>query len=1380
MPLSIPDIDFRHIRPYGQPATRPNAFEEMASILIEQRDDWPADTAFFRFGNPDGGREGKGVLPNGDVWAWQAKYLYRFDASAAGQIKKSLTRTLENESTLTRYFVALPIDLPAGDTDRAKSAFTLWGEEVANWQALAGEHGLSVDFVYVGMHQMATALTEPRNAGRVRYWFDANILTKSDQQTRIDDTAAKLGRRYSPKLHVAVDVVQVIDAVGRSSSYIERWQHALSQLRSARQWGWSAPEGQGEKFDSALATSDAVLPIADHALQRLIESAQTCGDLASVEQEIDDAISALRALDELLHTHSLSEGGYYVGDAATLYGNVRKSLSALNAAWTLWTSTATRAAIRGELLLTGRAGVGKSHLLCDVARRRIVNAQPTILILGQEFDNRALMTQIPELGEFVGTTDDLLSLLDAAGEATGNKALLMIDAINESDDADRWADTIPALRTKAARYPHVGLVVSCRTEFVEPVVGTTDLPTEEHYGFEEATDTAVRRFASEYNLDVPTFPVFNPEFSNPLFLRLTCEALETLGTSRFVLGSAGLTTVCDAFVEATNKRLSGPQRCDYDSAQNLVQATIQQLAQLEGGHLDRADVARITTNLLPNRPWSKSLMKGLLDNSILIETGTDRIAFGYQRLGDVSRSKDIASRSLAEIEQWVRSSGLSSWRERGTLGALAIILPETHGRELIDVATVDNKVPKVAIDSYLESLILRDPTSVTTRTIQIAERLLDSNRHARETWSQIFRLACVPSHPMNGRWLHESLAQQDLAERDSAWSVWLFGATDPDEHSPVRTLIEWAWPPSLSQRVVPDRETGALAILALGWLLTTSDRRVRDQATKAMVAVGEQNVPAFVDAIKLLLEADDPYVIERVSAAACGIVLRNSVPNDVHTVADELAAFVADTWPQHLLTRDYIRSVFEEAAKTGWQGHTGAPPYGAAWPVDCTPHDEIEKLTAPPEYLYSSIWHSISGMGDFGKYILEPAIRDLVVEDRPALLELAERAIFDRVRNLGWSPERFDSIDRGLRRGRSDGPNERIGKKYQWIALYEVLGALADHFQLKPAWSSETPRPYEYPEQLIWRDLDVSVLARQPSSSAASHDEHWFSPAMTTFPDTIVDDYPDNMTGIPDPVKMLAMTDPDGTHWLSLLSYPKWKQHHPPEVEALRPPTRDAWMSLHAYLVPANSASALRGWAVGKDWSGLWMPDITENSNALLGSHPTGLRWQDIDDPDEWNNGKGGTPPTEFTQSGAWYGGTGTDRDASADRETQGFVPSRTLFEVLGLQQGVDFAWRDGSGVAVIDPSPTKGGPNVLLLRRDLVSVLRGAGFTLFWTVLAGHEHSTGDVGIPGPEYRWIRASASYLLGDHGIELIDSNAARYAPGPRKEFDVEWILSKSEN
>ncbi|MGH3570206.1 MAG: hypothetical protein ACRDRH_30210 [Pseudonocardia sp.] len=39
-----------------------------------------------------------------------------------------------------------------------------------------------------------------------------------------------------------------------------------------------------------------------------------------------------------------------------------------------------------------------------------------------------------------------------------------------------------------------------------------------------------------------------PEFSNPLFLKLTCEALSTLGEARFRFGSAGITTVGEAFL----------------------------------------------------------------------------------------------------------------------------------------------------------------------------------------------------------------------------------------------------------------------------------------------------------------------------------------------------------------------------------------------------------------------------------------------------------------------------------------------------------------------------------------------------------------------------------------------------------------------------------------------------------------------------------------------------------------------------------------------------------------------------------------------------------------------------------------------------------------
>src|SRR5437867_3010300 len=129
MTSGLREIDLSRIRPYGRPASRSSAFEELASILIEHGVvQWPDGVRFHRIGNPDGGREGKGLLPNGDVWAWQAKYLFAFDSSAAGQVTSSVRRVLDLEPNLRRYFMALPLDLPAGDSDDPTSAYTRWTE----------------------------------------------------------------------------------------------------------------------------------------------------------------------------------------------------------------------------------------------------------------------------------------------------------------------------------------------------------------------------------------------------------------------------------------------------------------------------------------------------------------------------------------------------------------------------------------------------------------------------------------------------------------------------------------------------------------------------------------------------------------------------------------------------------------------------------------------------------------------------------------------------------------------------------------------------------------------------------------------------------------------------------------------------------------------------------------------------------------------------------------------------------------------------------------------------------------------------------------------------------------------------------------------------
>ena len=121
---------------------------------------------------------------------------------------------------------------------------------------------------------------------------------------------------------------------------------------------------------------------------------------------------------------------------------------------------------------------------------------------------------------------------------------------------------------------------------------------------------------------------------------------------------------------------------------------------------------------------------------------------------------------------------------------------------------------------------------------------------------------------------------------------------------------------------------------------------------------------------------------------------------------------------------------------------------------------------------------SLHGLfGDFGRYVVEPAIRKFATPDQKPFQSLVERAIFTRVLELGWTPERFSAVDQGRGGMGSDGPVERYGKKYQWIGLHEVLGRATDNHKLREPWGRKQPDfDYAYPEQILYRDIDPTVL----------------------------------------------------------------------------------------------------------------------------------------------------------------------------------------------------------------------------------------------------------------------------------------------------------------
>ncbi len=1339
--------------------------------------EWPAGTRFDRLGNPDGGREGRAILPDGKVCAWQVKYLFRFNGSAAHQVEKSFKRILETEPDLCRYFVVLPTDRTGGDSDVSTSELTRWTTKVKEWMSLAEQFGRSVDFEFVGRHELVKALLDPAQLGRVRYWFDQAVMDGVWFRNRLDETIEKAGSRYSPEVHIGVEAVRVLEGLSRTEQFKTEWVRALAKLRENRRWTPAAPEDDTGEVVAGLARCEAKLAEVDGRIVSVIASLGGFGDLPAADEQIQAAKEELWKLRRLLHTNHPPKDGYYTGDAGAVSSYVQGALGALRALSEIAGSAGTRAARMRDVLITGKAGTGKTHLLCDIAKKRVDAGLPTVLVMGQDFDSRVPRVQIPELTGFVGSFEEELAVLAAAAEASETVGLLMVDALNESETPERWKDELRVLQTMAARHDQIALAVSCRSDFVPYVVGETSMPTMVHEGFGEATETAVMRYAREYGLDAVSFPVLNPEFSNPLFLRLTCEALKTLGHDRFLLGSAGLTIVCDAFLEAVNKRLSSPGRCDFDEEDNLVRKAARALAAAtsDGLFLDRETTKSILYDLLPRQEWSKSLMKGLLDEGVLIATPT-QIRFGYQRLGDVVQASWLCEKTGEEIKEWAAGLGHNRWTYRGVLGALAVMLPERKGVEL--VADEDKTVDWDDIQLFAESLVLRSAESVTDKTVRMVRQLLDNDDHRETMCYQLVRLSCVPGHPLNAEWSHAWLMEQGLAERDSRWSLFLIEKTE--DTTPVRRLISWARDNSRDA----ESSVRRLAGLTLGWMLTTPDNRVRDQATKALVALFE---PQPITAQEVLLSfrgVNDPYVVERLAGVACGVALRSSDPSTRQKLATGTAALLSGSWPAHLLTRDYAHRVFKLALGTGWAPPDGAdpngypyagPPYGAELPSPLRTIDEIKAMSGPPDYRYSSIVSSLHEQGDFGEYILSPTLLSFVNQDENELFDLAQRAIFERVLDLGWTPEVFRAIDRRLHSGsRTDHAVERVGKKYQRIAFNELLGRLADHFPVGERWFDGAPGPYSHAEQLIWRDIDPTVIARRPETDEIECPRVWFSTAQTEFDPSETGHQPSGISGIPDPLDLIAVQDDNGRPWLVLETFLSQREPLPPEQTALQHPELLVRMRISSYLIRRTNLPAIRDWGDDKGWYIPWIPKRAEAYNVLLASHPNDPQWKPASGEIDWHRYKEDQPPCDLLATAAQYTGTGTNRDQSAPEEIRCFVPSKRLYELLNLTRAGDFAWANQQSATVVkDPSAAEGGPYSLLAsREETVSRLKAKGLTILWTVQAEKD-------LIMPRYsrnenkQWVFASAAYKLDGSNVDRLGAAARLWERGPTEKAKLSW-------
>ena len=664
-------------------------------------------------------------------------------------------------------------------------------------------------------------------------------------------------------------------------------------------------------------------------------------------------------------------------------------------------STDAAAAANARLLIIdGDAGKGKTHLLCDVADGRLKEGWPSIVLLGQTFTAGEPWKQTISLLGLDCTPDEFLGALDTSAEVVGGCALLAIDALNESAHRPMWLTHLAGMVEELKRYPRVRLAVSVRSSYEDAVIPShltgEDVARIRHEGFEGHEYVAAMTFFRYYNIAVPSVPLLNPEFENPLFLKLFCEGLHSAGMTQVPKGLHGVSTIFGFFIDATNTKLAREDELGIDAKEHLVQRAVDRIADLMAANdvrgLPRAEAKQAIDAIQTAPQFDRTLFRRLVTEGVLAEDRAwsedgpvEVVRFGYERLADHLITKRLLDRHVeaddpmaafsphATFGTYLRSDA-ARWSP-GLFAALAVQLPERFQLELPQVLP-DLAVTEVVLGAVLESIVWRLPTAFTDASDDYIEDEILPRRRAREEFlNAMLTVAATPTHAYNATSLHALLLDFTMPDRDAWWSTYLFRYAG--SRGAVDRLVDWAR--GINDTLHVEDDAVRLIATALAWFLTTSHRPLRDDATKGLIALLTPRLHLLQKTLVDFRDVDDLYVRERLYAVAYGCAMRTTN----HEAAAQLAQQVYDevfrgTPPTHLLLRDYARGVVELALARGATLDADPtrirPPYGAPWPTMPTAK-EVEAYGVRNEGMEDDEWarliiHSSIMDGDFGRYVM--------------------------------------------------------------------------------------------------------------------------------------------------------------------------------------------------------------------------------------------------------------------------------------------------------------------------------------------------------------------------------------------------------------------------
>lgn len=961
-----------------------------------------------------------------------------------------------------------------------------------------------------------------------------------------------------------------------------------------------------------------------------------------------------------------------------------------------------------------------------------------------------------------------------------------------------------------------------------------------HTGFSDLEYEASDYFFDNYKIKKPGIPFLHPEFRSPLFLKLFCDGLRAKGMDTVPTGYNGITAILEFFLDGINTKLSIEfgYNAAGKLVQKLVYALADHIAGIGTKYLSFEDALHFAEQLpalriMHNRPqFLEALVhEGVLSKNLYhLDDGTNEegVYFLYERFFDHLHAKQLLQlvgknpmRAFANggsLYRYFRDEA-TCYDHAGLIEAMSVQIPEKYDLEFFDL------VPHVAntrciAEAFIQSLVWRrnncfiekNPVnswvkrtrinwksfwtgypkdSKIERLIQYINQVIVKRHYMLDNFrNHILLVTADPMHYFNADFVHTIYMRQVMAKRDSDLLPWISEQYHNTEGSPVKRLIDWGWKDE--RRLNITDASIFLSATMMGWFLSSADRKIRDTATKSLITLLQYRPHLLVKLLHKYEGIDDPYIYERLLAVCYGCTLRADNLAFLPELCKYLLSYFfgqENVYP-HILARDYARGIIDyanlkEVNLLPEEKVLAYPPYSSQPITNCPTNEEIDQhyklnhdsskyahyQNAILESMTTEYGRGVAHYGDFGRYVFQSSLYDWDV-NADELSNYAVKLVFEMGYDVtlhGW----FDQYGRQYR----DNSSERIGKKYQWIAMMEVLARVSDHAVMYEDGDYKRNKPslYRGPWQPNVRDIDPTIIlpdTQRTDSESWHKDKPWWIDISLIDFEMTNEEWMSKTDNIPTVGRQVIRRDASGQEWLSLELMFDMSEEAKLGEERYNTPCKRIYQQIRAYLVKDNDFEKFKKWGAACNFEGMHMPE----SPTKRGVFAKEYYWSDAynyyqqtyqdgnGDEEIYSSRNGNLIATVHVpvEKYSWE----KEFDYSKDRPLYFCRPSHRLWQGLSLQ----FSHREGEylnlqkEIISMDPSVNAAGPTCLLVRKDaMIAFLNAEGYHLCWTLKGEKQilssNRTGSPDEPRIEHKF--SGFYWLDGDTLTGNIKSKVNRF-------------------